>query len=225
MRILIVEDHPDLSANLRDFFSAQGHQSESAADGNAGLKLARGSQFDLIVLDRMLPRLDGDEVCRRLRAEGSNTPILMLTARDAVADRVAGLEAGADDYLVKPFAFSELAARITALDRRSRGRAGGGPLKVDDLEYDPATYRATRGGKTLPLNPTGRKLLEHLMRQTHRVVPRAELNRLLWGDTPPGPEALRVHLHALRSTVDGDFSRKLVHTVRGVGYRLALADD
>jgi DNA-binding response OmpR family regulator len=221
VHILIVEDHPDVAANLGDFLQGHGHAVDFAADGASALRLAQRGHFDVIVLDRMLPRLDGASVCRTLRERGCAAPVLMLTAMDAVGERVAGLEAGADDYLVKPFAMAELKARIEALHRRADGAVGRQVLRVADLEYDTGTLRATRDGEAVELNPMTRKLLECLMRQAPRVVPHAELSRLLWGDDPPSPETLRAHLHALRVAVDRPHARKLVHTVHGTGYRIA----
>lgn len=227
MRVLVVEDHPDLAANLQDFLSSQDHESVVAADGADGLRRAQSGGFDAIVLDRMLPKLSGDELCKRLRKDGSRVPILMLTARDAVDDRVAGLTLGADDYLVKPFAFAELGARLEALHRRAGGAggAGGKVLRVADLEYDTDTLQARRGGEALELNPTGRKLLEYLMREQHRVVPHGELSELLWGKAATAPDALRVHIHMLRQAVDGPFKHKLLSTVHGTGYRISERNE
>jgi DNA-binding response OmpR family regulator len=225
MRILIVEDHPDAAANLGDYLAVFGWRVDFAADGPTGLQLARTGTFDVIVLDRMLPGLDGASVCRTLRTDARiATPILMLTALDATADRVAGLEAGADDYLVKPFAFAELKARLEALHRRARGAVVDAVLRVADLEYDAAAHRARRGPRVLALGPTARRLLEHLMRQSHRVVPRQELEYVVWGDDPPDHDALRVHVHALRRELERDGEAQLLHTLRGVGYRLAPAN-
>jgi DNA-binding response OmpR family regulator len=225
MRILIVEDHPDAAANLGDYLAAFGHRVDFAGDGPTGLRLAQAGQFDVIVLDRMLPGLDGASLCRKLRQEAKvATPVLMLTAMDATDDRVAGLEAGADDYLVKPFAFPELKARLEALDRRARGSVVNTVLRVADLEYDPDSRRARRGGRVLTLGPTARRLLEHLMRESHRVVPRDELEHLVWGDQPPDHDALRVHVHALRRELEQPGEPRLLQTLRGVGYRLAPAD-
>lgn len=226
MRILIVEDHPDAAANLGDYLAAAGYRVDFAADGPAGLALAKEVEFDVIVLDRMLPGLDGVSVCRKLRGDARiATPILMLTAMDATADRVAGLEAGADDYLVKPFAFPELKARLDALARRARGAVVDTVLRVADLVYDRDSREARRGARVLELGPIGRRLLEHLMRQTHRVVPRSELEYLLWGDEPPDHDALRVHVYALRRELDQGGAPSLLHTMRGVGYRLASLDE
>jgi len=181
-----------------------------------------------VVLDVMLPRLDGLAVCRALRQEGmGELPILMLTARDSVADRVAGLDAGADDYLVKPFALAELEARIRALLRRVQP-APTTPrevLQVADLRFDPATLVAERAGQVLRLNPSTRRILQILLQNTHRVVTRQELEVALWGDAPPAGDVLRAHMYALRAAVDKPFDRKLLHTVHGEGYRIAALED
>ena len=226
MRILVVEDHRDVAANLGDYLSAFGHRVDFASDGPTGLRLGATGEFDVIVLDRMLPGMDGAELCRRLREEAHrDTPVIMLTALDTTANRVEGLEAGADDYLVKPFALPELKARIEALHRRARGAVARNVLRVGQLEYDLHAQRVTRGGRVIALSPTTRRLLEHLMRQTHRVVPRPELEFLIWGDDPPDHDALRVHLHALRRELDSSEEPRLLHTVRGIGYRLCPPDE
>ena len=226
MRILVVEDHRDAAANLGDYLSGFGHRVDFAADGPTGLRLAAGGEFDVIVLDRMLPGMDGAELCRRLREEAQrDTPVILLTALDATADRVEGLEAGADDYLVKPFALPELKARIEALHRRARGAVARNVLRVAQLEYDLQAQRVMRAGRALSLSPTTRRLLEHLMRESHRVVPRTELEFLIWGDDPPEHDALRVHLHALRREVDLPGDARLLHTVRGFGYRVCPPDE
>ncbi|MGH8496490.1 MAG: response regulator transcription factor [Gammaproteobacteria bacterium] len=227
MRILVVEDHPDLAANLGDFLRDLGHVVDYAADGARGLRMATTQPFDLLILDRMLPKLDGASLCRSLRASPRRLlPVLMLTAMDSTADRVDGFEAGADDYLIKPFAMAELKARVDALHRRATGRMDQAELSVADLRFDPATLQAQRDGRLLALNPTTRALLEYLMRNAHRVVLRAELEELLWGDDVPAGDVLRAHMHKLRLVIDRPFPRKLLHTVHGVGYRLAdLHDD
>lgn len=222
MRVLLVEDHADLAANVGDYLAAHGHTVDFAYDGPAGLEAAARGEFDLIVLDRLLPGFDGATVCRRLRERhGVTTPVLMLTAMDAVADRVGGLESGADDYLVKPFALSELEARLKALYRRASGEVAPALLKVADLEYEPRTQTVRRGGQTLALNPSTRRILEYLMRRSARVVSRSELEHLLWGDERPDGDVLRAHMHALRNAIDRPFARKLLHTLRGSGYRIA----
>ena len=221
MRILLVEDHPDLAANLGDYLTALGHSVDFAADGKSGLARAEAGEYDAIVLDRMLPGMEGGRVCRQLRAQGKTTPILMLTALDAVGDRVDGLASGADDYLVKPFAMAELAARLAALHRRASGSVGEQVLRLADLEFNPGTAEAHREGKLLDLTRAERRLLELLLRRTPKLVSRAECERALWGDDVPDGDVLRAHMHNLRNAVDKPFATKLIHTVHGEGYRLA----
>jgi DNA-binding response OmpR family regulator len=225
MHILLIEDHRDIAANIAEYFAAKGDSVDVAHDGVAGLEMARKQLHDVIVLDLMLPGIDGIEVCHQLRnTSDALTPILMLTARDLLADKVAGLDAGADDYLVKPFSLLELAARLRALTRRN-ATADKPLLEVADLRFDPQTLTATRDGQPVKLNPTTRRILTLLMQQTHRVVSREELEQHLWGDQKPGPDVLRAHVHALRNAVDKDHATKLVHTIHGTGYRLSLPLD
>ncbi|WP_028081083.1 response regulator transcription factor [Solimonas soli] len=226
MRVLLVEDNVDLAANVGEYLEAHRHTVDFAYDGPAALAAGADGGFDVIILDRLLPGLDGATVCRRLREErGVATPVLMLTAMDAVADRVDGLAAGADDYLVKPFAMAELEARLHSLHRRASGSVASGALRVADLEYEPRTRQARRAGQLLNLNPSTRRILEFLLRHTGRIVTRHELEYLLWGDEVPDGDVLRAHMHALRSVVDRPFARKLLHTLRGTGYRLADLGD
>lgn len=221
MRILVIEDNRDILANVLDFLQLKGFTVDCAQDGLTGLHLATTGHFDLIVLDIMLPGIDGYQVCRRLREDGNNdVPILMLTARDALDDRLEGLRAGADDYLVKPFALSELVARIEAILRRSHGLRKR-QLKVADLLYDLDTLHVTRAGQPLKLNPLGLKLLAVLMQKSPAVVRREILEEALWGDDCPDSDSLRSHIHQLRQTVDKPFEKPLLHTLHGVGYRLA----
>jgi DNA-binding response OmpR family regulator len=224
LHILVIEDNPDLAANVCDFLEAKGHQVDAAGDGVTGLHLAVTHDYDAIVLDIILPGLDGLTVCRKFRDEARrNTPVLMLTARDALDDRVAGLECGADDYVLKPFALRELEARLKALVRRSKSELTPAVLRVDDLEFDPALVRVRRGVRTIVLPPIPLKLLETLMRASPRVMRREELERVVWGDAPPDSDALRAHMHTVRSAVDGE-GPALVHTLRGIGYRIASPD-
>ncbi len=225
MRVLVIEDHPDLAANLGDFLAAQGHSVDFAADGPGGLSLARSGSFDVIVLDRMLPGIDGVSLCKCLRQQGNTTPVLMLTALDTVANRVEGLAAGADDYLVKPFALSEFAARIAALHRRASGWGESSQLQVADLRLDPETAEAHRGDVKLVLTRAERRLLELLMRKSPKLVTRAELERALWGEDAPDGDVLRAHMHNLRNAVDKPYPNKLIHTVHGEGYRLIAASQ
>lgn len=223
MRILLVEDNRDILANLADYLELKGYSVDCAQDGLSGLHLAVGNHYDLIVLDVMLPGLDGYSLCRRLREEArSSVPVIMLTARDQLDDRLQGFNAGADDYLLKPFALSELAARIEAVLRRSQGGVRR-LLQVADLSYDLDTLEVSRAGQRLKLNPLGLKLLALLMQRSPHVLRREALEEALWGDDCPDSDSLRSHIHQLRQTIDKPFPIPLLHTVHGVGYR--LADD
>jgi len=224
--ILLIEDHHDIAAMVCEHLEFSGYDIDYAADGVTGLHLAVSGEFDAIILDLMLPGMDGLEVCRKYRQEaGGNTPILMLTARDTLEDKVAGLDAGADDYLVKPFEMAELDARLRALLRRSGGNVGDQKLKVGDLEFDTGTLQVKRAGKTLALTPIGMKLLMALMKASPRVVSRRALEREAWGDVVPDSDALRSHLYNLRKSIDKPFETPLLHNVPGMGYRLAESGD
>lgn len=221
MRILVVEDHPDILANIMDYLALHGHQVDCAQDGVTGLHLAVTQAFDIIVLDVMLPGMDGYQFCKRLRDDARmDTPIIMLTARDALPDRLQGLRAGADDYLLKPFALAELAARIETIVRRSQRRSHT-LLSVADLEYDLDTLHVSRAGVALRLNPICLKLLQVLMQRSPAIVRRQALEELIWGDHVPESDSLRTHMHQLRSLVDKPFDTPLIHTLRGIGYRLS----
>lgn len=225
MHILIIEDNPDLAANVCDFLEAKGHSTDAAGDGITGLHLAVTHDYDAIVLDVMLPGMDGFTLCKRLREEARrDTPVLMLTALDSLDDRVTGLEFGADDYVVKPFALRELEARLKALSRRAHGATSNTVLRVADLEYDPAMVRVRRGTRGIELPPIPLQLLETLMRAAPRVVKRDELERAVWGDQPPDSDSLRAHMHVLRAAVEVPGEPVLLHTLRGIGYRLAAPD-
>ena len=225
MRILVIEDNRDILANVLDYLQLKGFGVDCARDGLSGLHLASTGHYDLIVLDIMLPGIDGYQVAKRLREDAHNdVPILMLTARDALDDRLQGLRAGADDYLVKPFALSELVARIDAILRRSQGSRKR-VLKVADLVYDLDTLHVTRAGQVLKLNPLAMKLLAILMQKSPAVVRREALEEALWGDDSPDSDSLRSHIHLLRQVLDKPFERPLLHTLHGVGYRLADLDD
>lgn len=225
LHILVIEDNPDLAANVCDFLEAKGHAVDVAGDGLTGLHLAVTQNYDAIVLDIVLPGMDGLTLCRKFREEAMRTtPVLMLTARDALDDRVAGLECGADDYVLKPFALRELEARLKALVRRASSAVTPSVLRVGDLEYDPALIRVRRGTRTITLPPIPLKLLETLMRAAPRVVRREELERAVWGDAPPDSDALRAHMHVVRAAVDGVGEPPLIHTLRGVGYRMMVPD-
>lgn len=224
MRILVVEDHRDIAENIGDYLAPKGHEIDFAADGVTGMHLAVTNPYDVIVLDLMLPGIDGLSLCRKLREVAKrDTPVLMLTARDQLDDKVEGFRAGADDYLVKPFALKELEIRLEALRRRSASAVAPRVLAVGDLEFDPDTQIVKRAGKRLDLNPSLRRLLGVLMANSHRVVRRDELEAALWGDDRPDADVLRAHIYALRALIDKPFERKLLHTVHGTGYR--LSDD
>ena len=223
--VLLIEDHRDIAEMIVEFLEHKGFAVDYAADGVTGLHLAVTNSYDVIVLDVMLPGLDGLAVCRKLRDEARNdTPLLMLTARDTLDDKITGLGAGADDYLVKPFEIRELEARIRTLLRRHRGATARETYTVGDLTLDTATFRVMRAGRSLALTPIGLKLLTTLMRASPRVVSRPQLEREVWGDLLPDSDTLRSHLYTLRKIIDKPFDRPLLHTIAGAGYRLA-ADD
>jgi DNA-binding response OmpR family regulator len=225
MRILVIEDNRDILANVLDYLQLKGYVADCAEDGLSGLHLAATQPYDLIVLDIMLPAIDGYEVCRRLREDGRcETPIIMLTARDELDDRLRGFSVGADDYLVKPFALSELVARIEALLRRSTGGRKR-LLEVGDLRYDVDTLQVSRAGKPLKLNPACRKVLEILMQKSPSVVRRETLEETLWGENIPDSDSLRSHIHQLRQAIDKPFATALLHTVHGVGFCLSVTEE
>jgi DNA-binding response OmpR family regulator len=198
---------------------------DAAEDGLTGLHLAVRNTYDAIVLDVILPGMNGITVCRKLREEaGKETPVLMLTARDSVEDRVTGLEAGADDYVIKPFALREVDARLHALVRRASGRGQLRRLEVADLSFDTGTLKVRRGARDIELPPIPMRILELLMKHSPRVVSRDDIEAQIWGDTPPDSDALRAHMHVLRSAIDHPGETPLLQTVRGRGYRLADAD-
>lgn len=222
--LLLIEDHRDIAEMIAEYFEQRGFAIDHAADGVTGLHLAVSNTYDVIVADVMLPGIDGIALCRKLRDEARrDTPLLMLTARDTLHDKVAGLDAGADDYIVKPFEIRELEARVRTLLRRRRGTLGRDTLQVGDLVLDTATLAVARGGTPIKLMPIGMKLLTILMRASPRVVSRQQLEHEVWGDLLPDSDTLRSHLYALRRAIDKPFDRTLLHTLPGLGYR--LADD
>lgn len=225
LRTLVIEDNYDLAANLVDFLEAKGHAVEAAADGITGLHLGLVNDYDVIVLDLMLPGMDGLTLCRKLREEaGKSTPVLMLTARDSIDDKIAGLESGADDYVIKPFALREVEARMRALVRRRASGLQQSRLQVGDLVFDTSTVTITRAGHALDLPPIPMRILELLMRASPRVLKREEIERGIWGDEPPNSDALRAHMHVLRHAIDRPAARPLLRTLRGVGYQIADVD-
>ncbi|MBI9091359.1 MAG: response regulator transcription factor [Desulfobacterium sp.] len=219
VRVLIVEDNPDIVDNITDFLEAKGFLLDFAMDGIGGLHLAITNEYDVIVLDIMLPGMDGITLCRKLRQEAQNpTPVLMLTARDTLADKLTGFDSGADDYLVKPFALQELEARIRALSgRRTRSLR---TLRVSDLVMDLGTLEVTRGTTAIELNNICTSILKILMEASPDLVTRRRLEHELWGDTPPGSDALRSHMYTLRKKINKPFETSLVETVHGKGFRL-----
>ena len=224
MRLLVIEDNRNLVANLFEYFEVRGHVLDAAPDGVTGVHLASTQAYDAVVLDWMLPGLDGPGVLRRLREEhGCDTPVIMLTARDELPDKIAGFRAGADDYLTKPFALPELEVRLEALMARAGGRSRRRVLEVADLRLDLATLEATRAGRRLHLFPACRKLLEVLMQASPAAVTRERLEYALWGDEPPDGDMLRSHVYELRRSVDAPFDDKLIQTLPRVGYRIAAA--
>jgi DNA-binding response OmpR family regulator len=226
MRVLIIEDNSDLAANIHDFLEARGHTPDAAGDGITGLHLAVTEPYEAIILDLTLPGMDGLTVCKKLRQEaGRATPVLMLTAKDTLDDKLTGFDAGADDYLVKPFALQELEARLLALVRRGAGATHAAPMRVADLTFDPNTLAVTRAGRSISLPPTGLKILELLLRRSPHVVSRRDIEHVVWGDSPPDSNALRAHMHTLRAAIDRPFGQPLIHTVHGIGFRLAALDD
>lgn len=221
MKVLVVEDNRDIAANIADYLEPKGYVLDFASNGDHGLQLATTEFYDVIVLDIMLPGLDGMTLCRRLREESRvTTPVLMLTARDQLDDKLEGFQAGADDYLVKPFSVKELKVRLEAIVKRSQHQGASHLLQFADLQYDSDTMLATRGGLNLELNPIQRKVLQTLLLNSHRVVSREELEALIWGDELPDSDVLRTHIYHLRNVVDKPFAEKLIHTVHGIGYRL-----
>lgn len=220
VRVLLVEDNRGLAANIGEYLEEAGWVVDYAEDGPGALRLADSARFDVVVLDLALPRLDALEVCARLRAgRAGRLPVLMLTARDTLDDKLRGFAAGADDYLTKPFALAELKVRLDALLRRRH--AAGDVLSVGDLRFDTATLEVTRGARVLRLSPLGLRLLELLMRHSPAVVERQDIRFALWGDEPPeGASALRVQVHALRRALDASGEAPLLHTVPGIGYAL-----
>ena len=221
MRILVVDDEPAVREALKRALALEGYTVELAPDGREALRMLGAAAPDAVVLDLLMPEVDGLEVCRRVRAAGDQTPILILTARDAVGDRVAGLDAGADDYLVKPFALEELLARLRALLRRTGGNGADGLLRFADLTLDPAQHAVRRGDREVELTRTEFLLLELFMRNPRQVLTRSLIFERVWGyDFGPLSNSLEVYVGYLRRKTEAGGEPRLIHTVRGVGYAL-----
>lgn len=225
LRILVVEDNVDIAENIGDYLEAQGHIMDFAMDGIGGLHLAITQEYDVLILDIMLPGMDGITLCKKLReAGGKQTPVLMLTARDTLSNKLEGFKAGADDYLIKPFALQELEVRIKALTKRAE--IAEKPVQhVADLELDTGSMKVSRAGKPIDLNRACLKILQMLMQAYPNVVPRNEIEDTLWGDMPPGSDSLRSHIYLLRRAIDKPFEQALLETVHGIGYRLVDPDE
>lgn len=221
-RILIIEDHRDIAEMMYDYFERRNYELDYASDGRMGFNLANQNDYDVILLDLMLPEMDGIEVCRRLREESKvYTPILMLTARDTLEDKVKGLEIGADDYLVKPFEILELEARIKALMRRRGQVSQHETLEVENLVLDTGTLEVKRGEIPIYLSPIGLKILTILMKESPKVVSRSQLEHEIWGDILPDSDTLRSHMYNLRKQIDKPFDEEpLLQTIQSRGYRI-----
>ncbi len=224
MRILLVEDEQNLAYFIKKGLEEEFYAVDITEDGSEGLFLAASNEYDLIILDIMLPGMNGLEVCKRLRERGVKTSVLMLTAMDSVSSKVEGLESGADDYLTKPFAFSELLARIKALLRRAYDSVN--ELSVEDLRIDLLARRIFRGDREIVLTPKEFSILEYLLRNKGRVLSRTQIIENVWGyNFDPNTNIVDVHIKSLREKVDAGVPKKLIHTVRGAGYVVKAEDD
>lgn len=224
--VLIVEDHQDLAANVGDFLEAGGMTVDFAADGMTALQLCHQHDYDALVLDIMMPGMDGYEVCRRIREElQQDMPIIMLTARDTLDDKLSGFAHGTDDYLVKPFEMKELEARLISHIRRHRGEMDSKSLQVSDIIFDPQTMRVTRNGEVIRLSPIMLQILRILMRESPKLVTREKLEAEIWGEDTPDSDTLRSHLYNLRKLIDKPFQQHLLHTIPGIGYKLCEEKD
>lgn len=226
MRVLVVEDDAKAAGYLANALKESGHNPELAADGETGLELARNGAYDVLIVDRMLPARDGLSLIEGLREEGVRTPVLILSALGAVDDRVKGLRAGGDDYLAKPYAFSELLARIEALARRSAPEKASTKYVVGDLVLDRLAHQVTRAGELIPLQPREYRLLEYLVKNAGQVVTRTMLLEHVWDyHFDPQTNVIDVHISRLRAKIDRNFDRPLLHTVRGAGYMIRDGAD
>lgn len=220
---LLVEDDLDLAASLIEYLELEGVTCDYAANGIHGLQLARQHRYDVIMLDVMLPKLDGLSLCANLRRDGLDVPVLMITARDTLDDKIEGFESGSDDYLVKPFALMELLLRVQALAKRRSSQ----PRRyvIGDLEVDAEQHLATRAGVKLALSPKEWALLEYMAKMSPNIVLRDEMQRAVWGEVLPESNTLKVHMHNLRQKVDKPFPQPLIKTVPGVGFALSESNE
>ncbi len=224
--VLLIEDHADIAEMVGAYLENRDYIIDYAADGITGLHLAVSNQYDAIILDLMLPGMDGLEVCKKIRDDAkSDVPIIMLTARDTLEDKISGLYRGADDYLIKPFAIQELEARLRSLIRRYSGDIKKEILSVGELSIDTSTLKVQRGDKELAITPIGLKILSVLMRASPAVVSRRELERQVWGDILPDSDTLRSHLYNLRKIVDKPFEKKILLTVQGNGFKIIDSNE
>lgn len=220
MKILLVEDEHKIAASIKKGLEQETYIVDMAFDGTTGLDLALSEEYDVIILDRLLPEMDGVEICRNVRKNSIHTPILFLTARGQLSDKVEGLDAGADDYLVKPFAFEELLARIRALARRPRNSIGS-VLKVGDLSLDTNTFEVKRGEIVIQLSQKEFALLEYLMRHPDRTLKKEQIINHVWEyDADVLPNSVEVYIGYLRNKIDRPFRKQLIHTIRGFGYKI-----
>lgn len=219
MTVLVVDDNADILSNVRDYLEMSGLSVETALGGREALSRMSRKSYAVCILDIGLPDIDGLSVCKTLRQKGDKTPILMLTARDSIDDRVTGLSVGADDYLIKPFSFRELSARVQALIRRAYGDEQM-KLKVGDLEFDLSTTQVFRGGQLIKLNPTCLTILKELMTKSPAIVSRNRLEALVWSDSVPDSDSLRANIYLLRQAIDKSFDKKLLHTHPGLGWSI-----
>jgi DNA-binding response OmpR family regulator len=223
LNVLLIEDDLDLAQTVIDFLELEEIRCDYASNGVSGLQLMTDNHYDAILLDLNLPRLDGLSVCQRARSQGNDTPILMLTARDQLDDKLAGFNAGTDDYLIKPFELQELVVRLQALSRRRSGQTQR--LSCGDLEMNLAEHTVTRSGKTLKLSPIGWQLLELLLRASPAMVTKQTLLESVWGDNIPDSNSFKVHLHNLRKIVDVPFDTPMIQTLPGQGFAIKEQHD
>lgn len=225
-QILLIEDNHDIADMVCDYLEGCGYVLDHAGDGITGLHLAVSNEYDMIILDLMLPGLDGIDLLEKIRKEARKAvPVLILTARDTLDDKLLGLDAGADDYMVKPFEIKELEARVMAMIRRQRGLVSPESLQIADLVFNIGTMEVKRDGTLLHLTPIGSKILKILMQASPRVVSRREIERQVWGDILPDSDTLRSHLYNLRKCIDKPFAKPLMETMQNTGYRIIDPDE